>query len=236
MKYLKVIALTLLLSGCTNSMTTLPPESGKVTTIDYKSYELNETSSSYVGDPILTRKAYKAYVEKKRVTPSNNFQLTGGLATVAVALHANIGDQFQIVGINENGNRMIAVPGSHLSFGIDKSGLWDHTMASASYWSSPVGGGSPYTMSPDSTKFTVIESVTPLTESGYINHELIFTGKGSNGLHFIYREYTFENMAKQAFKQELIYPADSKEIRFKNYKIIIESSSSTELVYKIASH
>ena len=63
------------------------------------------------------------------------------------------------------------------------------------------------------------ESRTPVSEKGYLNHELVFTGVGSNGISLLYREYTFEDMARSAFKQELVYPKDTDEIRFRSYQI-----------------
>jgi len=51
----------------------------------------------------------------------------------------------------------------------------------------------------------------------------------------LYREYTFENMARSAYTQELVYPLDTDEIRFRNYQIDMVSVSSSEIKYIVNS-
>ena len=150
---------------------------------------------------------------------------------MAVTLHGSKGDKFKIVGINEKGNFTVSLPGSHLTFGITKDGHWDQTIASPSFWTSPVGGGSGYEINPQYTKFTKVSSVVPISDSGYINHELLYTGLGADGIHLLYREYTFENLARSAYSQNLVYPSDSQFIRFRSYKIKVVEKSSSEIKY-----
>jgi hypothetical protein len=236
MKRILGIALTLsLISACTTSMklTTVTPN--KIEVIDSKSYTIGTEEHVYVGNKVISRKSYEAMVSSNYVRPANAFTFTGGLVSVAISLTGDQTEKYKIVGVNELGHDTISIPGSHLAFGITKDGLWDNTVASSSFWTSPVGSGSPYTLTPANTKFIKSELSTPISSNDYINHELVFTGIGSDGIHLLYREYTFDNMARTAFQQELVYPIDSKEIRFKNYNIKVTPIPPSELTYTVIS-
>lgn len=236
MKRVLSIILTLsLVSACTTSMKLATVGGNKIAIVDIKSYTIGEEANVYVGNKIISRKSYETLVTSNYVRPSNEFSFTGGLSSVAVSLNGNQTEKYKIVGFNELGNQAVSIPGSHLAFGITKEGLWDKTVASASFWTSPVGSGSPYTLTPDDTKFIKSESSTPLSSKDYINHELIFTGFGSDGIHLLYREYTFNDMARTAFQQELVYPINSKEIRFRNYNIKVAPKLPSELTYTVMS-
>ncbi len=80
-----------------------------------------------------------------------------------------------------------------------------------------------------------LKTVGFMISKDYINHELIFTGFGSDGIHLLYREYTFNDMARTAFQQELVYPINSKEIRFRNYNIKVAPKLPSELTYTVMS-
>ncbi len=235
---IKLIGILLLATttiSCTTSMQLAPVGVGEITTVDKKNYVIGQESSVYVGSKLIERKSYSTMVMANYVKPSNEFSLTGGLASVAISMRGNPADKYQVIGVNELGNKTIAITGSHLAFGITKDGLWDKTVSSPSFWTSPVGGGSPYTLTPSKTKFIPAKTSIPIENDEYINHELIYTGVGSDGIHLLYREYTFENMARKAFSQELVYPVKSKQIRFRNYSIKVINNSPSQLTYIVES-
>ncbi len=66
-----------------------------------------------------------------------------------------------------------------------------------------------------------------------VNFELIYGGKDATGLHVVYREYTKDGMARQAFFQNLNYERNANTIQFKNTKIEIISSDSQKIVFKV---
>lgn len=232
LKFITVF-LILLTTGCTTSMQLHSTGDGKFSRVDEKNYKIGEEHTVYVGERVLARKSYETIVQTGYVEASNRFTLTGGMGSVAVSETGEKGDKYKIVGSNEKGNFAVAIPGTHLTFGVTQAGQWDKTIASPSFWTSPVGSGSAYQLKPPQTIFLPVESSTPLSEAGYINHELIYTGIGNDGIHLLYREYTFENMARSAFTQELVYPTDSKSIRFKNYKLKIVKATSSEITYVV---
>ena len=66
-----------------------------------------------------------------------------------------------------------------------------------------------------------------------INFELIYGGLDATGLHVVYREYTKDGMARQAFYQNLNYEKNAKIIRFKNTKFDIVSADNQKIVFKV---
>jgi hypothetical protein len=207
----------------------------KIENIDYKNYSLGKLQSAYVGESMISRKAYKAIIKKNMYQAQNDFSLYGGVGGTKINLNGTTGDNYRIVGKNKYNNPVVNIPGSIYMFGINQNGNWDNTIMSSSFWTSPVASSKAYKLTPPNTTFKAVESKTPFSEDGYINHEIIFTGIGANGISLLYREYTFGNMARPAFKQELVYPIDSKEIRFRNYLISINSVSASKIQYTVKS-
>jgi hypothetical protein len=66
-----------------------------------------------------------------------------------------------------------------------------------------------------------------------INFELIYGGLDGTGLHVVYREYTKDGMARQAFYQNLNYEKNAKIIRFKNTRFEIVSADNQRIVFKV---
>ena len=235
MKLSTIVLLVFVFAGCTTSVKMGDRPANKIEIVDVKNYSLGEPATAYVGDPIVVRKSYKAVVKKDLYRANNDFVLEGGIGSVAIYLDGSAGNTYRIAGTNEKGNPALAIPNSTLMFGVNENSQWDQTVMSPSFWSSPVGSGSGYDLLPEDTTFSPVESTTPVSEAGYLNHELVFTGQGANGINLLYREYTFENMARSAYTQELVYPLDTDEIRFRNYQIDMVSVSSSEIKYIVNS-
>ena len=64
------------------------------------------------------------------------------------------------------------------------------------------------------------------------NFELIYSGFSSNDtINLLYREFSPQDMARQAFFQNLTYPLNSKLIRFKNLRIQLISINNESIEY-----
>lgn len=73
-----------------------------------------------------------------------------------------------------------------------------------------------------------IESSTPGP-----SFELIYSGKNDVSLNAVYREYTPNDLARPAFSQNVNYQADAKQIRFKDFVIIIDAVSNEKITYTV---
>lgn len=235
MKKILFLAICLLfINGCTTSMKVVEQSPSRVEQIDYKNYTIGKRNKAYVGEQVISRKSYKVVIKSNMFKAMNDFSLSGGVGATSINLSASTGDTFRIAGQNEMNNPVVNIPSSYFMFGISADGQWDKTVMSPSFWTSPIGSGEQYDMSPENTLFQKVESTTPFSQAGYINHEIIFTGVGANGISLLYREYTFENMARSDFKQELVYPINSNQIRFRGYLIDIHSVNSSEIEFTVA--
>lgn len=75
--------------------------------------------------------------------------------------------------------------------------------------------------------------VNEIEAKGYINYEIVFTGKSSNQLNFVYREFSREDLAKQAFFQNLTYSAEERHIRFRNLLVRVDRVNNEGISYVV---
>ena len=74
-----------------------------------------------------------------------------------------------------------------------------------------------------------------LTERGFSNYEIIYTGISGNTISLLYREFTPNDLARPSFFQNLQYDlSKSKEIQFKNISILIKSADNRKIVYSVS--
>jgi hypothetical protein len=64
-------------------------------------------------------------------------------------------------------------------------------------------------------------------------YELIYSGKNDVSLNATYREYSSDDLARQAFFQNLTYQANAKQIRFKDFVIQIHNVTNEQITYTI---
>lgn len=66
-----------------------------------------------------------------------------------------------------------------------------------------------------------------------ISFELIFAGKNDVSLNTTYKEYSYNDLARPAFFQNLTYQANAKQIRFKNFLIQIHNVTNEQITYTV---
>lgn len=65
------------------------------------------------------------------------------------------------------------------------------------------------------------------------NFELVYSGRTSDAIRINYREFTDDNVARQAFFQELSYPADAEEIRFRDLVIRLDEVRPDAITFAV---
>ena len=128
---------------------------------------------------------------------------------------------------------MFGIPGTRFMMGVNAEGYWDNTVASHNTMTSPIGSGRQYSLTPKTTRFEAQTNFKWKKGTPYINHELLLTGYSSSGIHLLFREYTPDDLIRASFSQEAIYPLESENIEFKNYKLAILSKDTNSLTYKV---
>lgn len=117
-----------------------------------------------------------------------------------------------MIGLNDKGNYAIALPSSHLSFGITKDGHWDKTVSSVSFWTSPVGSGTAYTLTPPATKFITNPKETIIPD-GRIDYELVLTGCANDECSAVLNDFSSGSFSERR----------TQEIRLKKGQNTIDS-------------
>lgn len=141
MRRIFLLVLLSLIVGCTSTMKRKGVEKGEIRNIDFKSYKLGKRLTVYVGDRVLTRKSYGAVVRKDKMVALNSFILKGGMTSTSITLIGDKGDRYSIAGKNEKGHYVARIPNSIFMFGVNEQGIWDNTVMSSSFWTSPIGSG-----------------------------------------------------------------------------------------------
>ncbi len=72
-----------------------------------------------------------------------------------------------------------------------------------------------------------------LTAKGYQNYELLYTGITNNAMHFTYREFSPEGLARTAFFQNLTYEANAAFVGFKTFRFRIHSANNEGIAFTV---
>jgi hypothetical protein len=223
-----------------------------------KNYKLGEIQTAYIGQPIIKiRDIYREVNNDNKyncfyVTPSNDFSISGiytkklfdkkldikGSSHKYYPLNDSMilnGVVYSIFDIDDNtgttyglmldSNNKIVVKFIYYD-NHDRSSLYNLHNA---------------VLSPENT--TMIVSDKKAHCYGFVdnenfvvgnnNYELIYGGINNVSISITYREFTRDNLARPAFFQNLIYETSAKEIRFKNFKVVVIDSTNEKITYKI---
>jgi hypothetical protein len=91
-----------------------------------------------------------------------------------------------------------------------------------------------YHIDPVEVLFTRDESSQIVLENyPYENFEILYSGTAVGSIRLLYREYTRHDLVRPGFSQELNYPADARQIRFKGMLIEILSISVDSIDFRV---
>jgi hypothetical protein len=229
-KILIVSIVSLIFIGCA-SIKQIPNMGEDKKHIYKKNYEIAKPRFAYVGEEIVKVQDY--YITKKKLNKlkaMNDFKLDVGFSEY----FGMKDDTYPIVGITDIDNvehYVVSFPGSLqiLRFCITRDGYFSERIIGQM---NQILVGSPK-VNPKDTKFEIVITENIDASQGYTNYEIVFTGASNNQINLLYREYTSDNMAKQAFYQNLSYPLDAKSIRFKNIVMSVENVSHEKIQYTV---
>jgi hypothetical protein len=85
-------------------------------------------------------------------------------------------------------------------------------------------------LSPPTAHFTMYTK--PNMHNG-TTRELLFGGVNNDSINIAYREHSPDNLARQAFTQNLIYETKTETIRFRDFKIKVDEVSNEKIVFTV---
>ena len=231
---LAILVAALSVGACVSSVA-FAPRSELISSerVSDKSYRLGQVSEAFVGNPIIKVRDYKQeIIAGDVVTINKDFSLNGFLfnkdftkgETYKYGGTANLNDQemeffwvdgFRGILFNRDGEVQKKI--------LSSSG--GTTVYVAYTYENDGGAGA--------VSRETIQATTN-TPDGQ-NFEIIYSGISDDTIRLQYREFTDDNMARQAFFQDLTYPISAKQIRFKHIVLDVISVGSDRIEFRVVS-
>lgn len=201
-----------------------------------RNYVLNRNAQATVGDSFIRIKEYDVFTgSAPYITASAPVVVRSGpyVANIDPGARLQIvgstvvnGDQYSVVQYGEYAGSSYSI-----QVGADGHVLQGVLANSLGYWNpSPFGRSS---VEPQDIRFqTQYEHPTHSVPSGQ-NFEIVYTGHDAGALHFQYREYTGDDMARPAFSQELSYPLTTQTVRFRAIEFEILEVTDTGIRFRV---
>jgi hypothetical protein len=205
-----------------------------------KNYKLGEKRVAFVGQPVVRVKDYT--VERYRagcMRSTDDFVIKGGVVTIAGDKDADY-EMRGITTVDGNEFTVVFIPGRVTGTGygllIDESGKVYHRVLDLHYThSGSVMMIYDFRATPEGLRFFALSKEKVRAKAGYLNYELVYNGTDGKSISMTYREYTSEDLARPAFYQDLVYESGSKEIRFRDTKILVYEATNEKIVYAVVS-
>jgi|GEM_PF-1813667 len=240
-------------SGCNNAMTnyeknlylenklkklSIPIKkylpNSEVKLVESHNYKLNETMKTYVGDNMIKiKKIHYLIHEPVGFYPKKHFTIENKYTTINFSPN----DLLHIDGTTtiENIKYLILTKDfikGKILYDTNKNKIHNQLISSEyNILSKDV-----YIVDPSDIELysqPINERSRIIKDKPYVNYEILFSGITKDTIRFQYREYTYDNLIKHAFSQDLTYPINTKIIRFKNLVIKIKNIGLDFIIYKI---
>jgi len=251
-----------LIQGCGQWISIIPDHPPQTTSsvqqtedVSYeKNYKIGEKKSAFIGQEIIRVKQYNHI--QKYVLKHSEF-IKGITAPKDIIIDARYKFHNYQIKIEANkkyqSNDTISTGGEiyYLINLLDKDNMpWGvliscdgviYTKAIYSYYDRLLFYPQIITFTPSSLndKFIAEKEIKDIKETQDKNvkpgimYELIYSGKNDVSLNATYREYSSDDLARQAFFQNLTYQANAKQIRFKDFVIQIHNVTNEQITYTI---
>lgn len=228
---------SIFLTGCSKVQTLVP-----ITILDDYSYErkidknykLNEKNSAYIGSSMIKISDFNVVTTKtNKMKLNKDYSLK---AEILQTFNFSKNDTFVIKGtwiidgINYTAVNNKKYPDIFLLLDNNNNLIEDYlTRFSDNYLMFKPA----FKTNISGMKFERIIDVSNNYKKGATNFELIYTGKNSNSFMLTYREYTSDDIARASFFQNLTYDISSKQIRFRDILIKINSIDNEKIVFTV---
>lgn len=238
-----LLLVVLVFAGCANLSVVRDDKPDSGYSIDYvKSYTLGEKKTTFIGDPIIIwKEKIIRPVNPKMFVSKSDFELKGlylgrGLSRENIQLKANKADEFYYFGTTNFKGIDYSVIGKdkdndendyHLL--ITNKGILNKYTVADNELNDSLTAEKPYS-SPGDIIFLKKEAID-ITAG--ISREIIFGGVNNITLNATYREYTPNDMARQAFSQNLVYQTTADTIRFRGFKIKVHEVTNEKITFTV---
>jgi hypothetical protein len=226
-----VIFGALFLAACATVAMTVDKAPEQTNQVRDTNYTLGVERTVVVGNPIVRVRDYlETITETASMEATESFQLTGGIVTILFQR----GERLPIFGqrVTDGTTYTVArkdrfgiqiAPDGSIGPGVI-NGLGTDVQVVMAYRFSP--------SSPTARFNRVVDRNARSSQSGQ-NFEIVFNGIDGQAMHFQYREYTADDLARPAFSQDLSYPLSTRTIRFRDLVIAVASVNAEEIRHTV---
>ncbi len=228
--------ISFIFSGCTLQIRPSPRTFIGSERIFDKNYNLNQQLAAYVGQPIIKVKDYKVNKFKaKHMRASDDFVISGGPLTIQGDKNTDYLVQGETT-MDGQTYTVINLPGYALGAAHDYGALiGPDGSVNSSLLNTNIVMMYSFITSPATLKFLVSKEEEIDVDSGYLNYELIYGGTDGKSITITYREYTSKDIARAAFYQNVVYKAETKQIRFRDTVLKIHEVTNEKIVFTVIS-
>lgn len=248
MKKFSLLLAFLLLAGCgdikvvRNDAITSEPT---FTSGGYKkSYKIGEKATTFIGDPIVRWQDSTIRYTKTAETfiTNSDFELKGDYlkrdtftSKIDIKLRKNV-ELFNIGSTNYKGTDYYVIAkdkeDNKYYFLVDHNGVLNKNVLIDDALDRKLISEKPYS-SPDAIVFEKGPNKSESIATGGMSREIIFGGVNNITLNATYREYTPNDMARQAFYQSLVYQTTADTIRFRGFKIKVHEVTNEKITFTV---
>lgn len=246
MKKIGFLLVLVLLAGCgdikvvrRDSINSEPVESfGYI-----KSYNIGENKTAYIGNPIVKWQDSKT----RRINTSevfiakSDFELKGDyikrdLFTTTVNIKSFKNDEYLLFGTTNYKNTDYYVIARNLEDNkyyllVNNNGIMNKNILIDEHLDRKLLSENPIS-SPDTIVFNKKQNKEESLTLG-MSREIIFGGVNDITLNATYREYSPDDMARQAFYQNLVYQTSTDTIRFREFKIKVHEVTNEKINFTV---
>lgn len=211
-----------------------------------KSYDIGKQQTAYIGEPII--KWQHIYLTKnvigEKYTTSSDFTLKGKYLkrdtfSYNIDIKSTIRDEYVRLGTTNYNNTEYIVLGKtingkdeHFYLLTDKNGVLDKNILIDENQDRKLLPVDVPSLSPEKVVFSKADIEKDKTSDG-TTHEIIFGGVNNVTLNATYREYSPDNLARQAFFQSLVYQTSADTIRFRGFKIKVHEVTNEKITFTV---
>ncbi len=197
-------------------------------------YKIGEVKSAYVGESLIKKKTYKVRTENKLVAiPLMNVSLFSERIKLSLMEGREYPVQYQVKR-EQVPFRVIEIQNANITnsnevYGVmfDNSGLIFNKILENGVETKDI-----LEIHPINAAVKVTTNEKEVSRELIEDYDISYAGSASNQIKLIYRE---NGQDKSGITQELTYPADSNEIRFRNIKIKLHKTTPESLIYQVES-
>ncbi|WP_421792008.1 hypothetical protein [Hyphobacterium sp.] len=231
---LAVLFLTAMLSACASVQYAMGPQLISTERVTERSYELNEPVTTVVGNSMIRVRDYRRDVYSgDRVEVQQPFSINGPVFNHDF----QIGESFEYGGLTVlNDEEMEFFWFGSYGIVYNQIGQVQDKILNAN------AGGPPvfmiYTFQTNSGAGSVERANSEQisnTPDGQ-NYQIIFSGIDGSSIRLNYREFTDNDLARQAFYQELTYPVGAETIRFRDLELAVHEVSADQITFSVIGH